>query len=169
MADGRVRAEGGGWVDQIGTKKGETYVASRTIKIEPVTIPGIGTAAAYASGDAFGTSFRFAVPPMGIIANAVFIDLDDEGVNKELVLFSRAFTATADNSAFAVSDADLVNCVGVLSVDTWYNFGNNQLGIATPMMAYEAQTGYLWCQIVTRGADNIAAGSIPIVYLMVTV
>lgn len=151
------------------TNEGEVLAAGRVFKTQRIEIPGIGTAAAYASGDAFGGKFLLDVPPMGIIASVVFLDLDDEGINKEVVLFDRDFTATADNSAFNVSDADLLNCIGVLSVDTWFDFGANRIGVGSPALGYSAPSGRLYCQVVTRGIDNIASGNLPKLFLAVTV
>ena len=158
--------------DPLGARKtlavtltGEQYTATHSYRVGIREVPGIGTGAAYASGDAFGTKFLLTVPVEGTIATAVFLDYDDEGLTKELVLFNEDFTVTADNSAFAVSDADLRNCVGVISIGTFYNFSANQLGIASPALYYHAPRGFLWGQVVTRGADNIAAGSIPDFFL----
>lgn len=141
--------------------KGGVYTTARPFYTSNIRVPGIGTAAAYAAADAFGTRFVITVPVEGTIATVVFRDYDDEGLTKELVLFNRDFTETADNSAFAVSDADLVNCVGVVSISTFYNFSSNQIGVALPALYYVAPYGTLWAQFVTRGADNIAAGAIP--------
>lgn len=132
-----------------------------------IVVPGVGAAVAYTSGDAFGTKFRIAVPTKGTISHLVFLDRDDEGVNKELVLFSADFTATADNAAFDVSDADLLLCIGVVNVALWYNFASNQLGIATPALSYIQDSGSLYAQFVTRGVDNIAAGSEPQFFMMI--
>ena len=147
---------------------GELVTTSRAFTAGPVLIPGVGAAVAYTSGDAFGVRFSFDVRREGTIQTAVFLDRDDEGVNKELALFSREFTATTDNAAFDVSDADLLYCVGVVNINTWYNFNSNQVGIASPNLFYVAPQERLWCQVVTRGADNIAAGSEPAVFVVIT-
>ncbi|HHT9130882.1 MAG TPA: hypothetical protein ACFYED_00145 [Candidatus Tripitaka californicus] len=101
------------------------------------------------------------VPSVGTIATVLFFDYDKEGLPKELVLFARNFTPTADNGAFDPSDADLTYCVGVVSDFTFYSYNSNQIGIALPALYYVAQLGLLYGQWVTRGADNIAAGAIP--------
>ncbi len=154
--------------EPLATSLREIVTTSRCFSTDTVIVPGIGAAVAYATGDAFGTRFSFAVRKEGTIQTVVFIDKDDEGINKELVLFRREFTATADNAAFAPSDGDLMYCVGVVSITTWFNFGSNQIGIATPGLFYVAPDEILYCQIVTRGADDIAAGSIPAVFMVVT-
>ena len=145
----------------------DIVTTSRVYLTPSVTIPGIGTAAAYAAGDAFGTKFSFNVPVEGTISNVVFIDYDDEGIRKDLVLFGADFTATADNSAFNVSDADLKQALPVITIDLFYNFGANQLGQATPALSFRAPSRRLYCQLITQGADNIAAGSIPELYLVI--
>ena len=132
-----------------------------------VQVPGIGTGAAYAAADAFGVKFSFTVPVKGTIINVIFQDLDDEGLDKELNIFNRDFTETADNAAFAPSDDDLLNCIGVANIDTWYNFANNQIGMAYPALGYVAPTGLLYAQLLTRGADNIASGAIPKIFLVI--
>ena len=141
--------------------QGAPFVTGYIQPVGPVPITGIGTGAAYASGDAFGGKITITVPVRGIISNLWFFDYDDEGLAKELVLFSSDFTATADNSAFALLDADLKNCIGVINVDLFYNFTNNQIGNANPALAYFAPEGRLYGQWVTRGADNIATGALP--------
>lgn len=145
---------------------GTQYVTSGLAQVR-TAIPGIGPATLYATGDAFGAGFTLGVPIEGTIATVVFRDYDDEGVTKELVLFNDSFTATADNAAFAVSDADLGKCVGVISIATFYNFGNNQIGIVNPALYYLAPRGILYCQLVTRGGDTIAQGAIPDLTIMV--
>lgn len=152
-------------IDRI---RGVVQVTSEVFQTERIAVPGIGTGAAYADGDAFGRSFAIEVPKEGVIANVVFLDYDDEGLNKDLVLFSRPFAETADNAAFAPSDADLAFCVGVASITVWYNFENNQVGMGTPALGYTAQKGKLWGQWRTRGSDNIAAATIPEFYLVIT-
>ena len=71
-------------------------------------VPGIGTGAVYAAGEAFGSKFHFNVPKRGVIQTVIMLDLDDEGIETELWLFRNDFTATADNSAFAITDLDLL-------------------------------------------------------------
>jgi hypothetical protein len=136
-------------------------ISSHVFRTSPLFIPGIGTASAYAAGDAFGTQLDVIVPDEGTISNVFLLDYDDEGLRKDIVLFDRPFTATADNAAFAPSDEDLLHCIGVVTIDFFYNFANNQIGIATPALGYVAIGETIYCQVVTQGADNIAAQAIP--------
>ncbi|KKM63816.1 hypothetical protein LCGC14_1507730 [marine sediment metagenome] len=131
-------------------------------------IPGIATASAYTTADAFGVKFSLEVPPKGVISTAVFLDKDAEGINKELVVFRGDFVVTADHDAFAPSDGDLENIVGIIEWETWYSYSLNQVGIAYPALYYTAPQGKLFFQFVTRGADNIAAAAVPRFFLVIT-
>lgn len=148
-------------VDRLKEVLGLVKVTSPLAIVGPTLIPVIGTGAGYAAGDAFGGKFILKVPIEGTIATVIFRDYDSEGTSKEIVLFSQEFTATADNSAFAPTNSDLMNCIGVISITAFYAYNANQIGIATPALYYVAPKGLLYGQVVTRGADNIAAGSIP--------
>ena len=140
---------------------------SRVYTTEKMTVPGIGTGAAYASGQAFGGKFAITVPKEGTISNVWFLDYDDEGIPKEIALFTRDFTATADKSAFSVSAGDLANSIGLVEIGTFYDFTATRLGAATPALWYNAPEGRIYCQVKTKGADNIAAGSIPQIVMVI--
>ncbi len=108
--------------EQIITQLVETVTAIGPVTtLGPLTIPGITTGSLYTADDAFGTMFHLDVPPFGAIANVIFHGLDDEGITKELVLFSAEFTETADHDPFAVGDIDILNCIGVISITTIVN------------------------------------------------
>ena len=145
-------------------------VTGRLTSTPVQTIPGIVAGAAYASGDAFGEKFSLRVPKQGVISTFVFIDKDDEGITKELIILNRDFTAVADNAVFDISDDSLVNSVGVIDIDAvdFRDLGSNQIATITPALWYEAPTGSLYCQFVTRGADNIAAGSMPQFFMVIS-
>lgn len=116
---------------------------------------------AYADGDAFGKKFNFAVPPVGTITQVIFYDLDDEGVPVDVVLFETDFTATADDSAFAVSDDDLLRCIGVVSITSFVDVGGARIGMAQPVLSYNVPSGILRAQCIIRGTPTVAAGSEP--------
>jgi hypothetical protein len=117
------------------------------------------TAGAYTAGDALGAASQFnSVPDHGTIMSVMVIDRADQGINLDMVLFSRSFTGTADNDEFAPSDADLQNCLGGVLVDTWKNFSTNQMGIVDNVgLPYWAPEGILYFQCVTRGTPTYAA------------
>ena len=136
----------------------------------PFTIPfqdieGIVAGVAYASGDAFGGKFVIhGVPAVGYIDSVILLDLDDEGINTELWLFDSDFTATADNVAFAISDADLKKLLWVIRLTNFADAANNQVAESNNLdLPYIAPEGLLYCQCVTRGVPNIAAANIPMI------
>lgn len=126
-------------------------------------IPGVGAAVAYAAGDQMGRAFSFSAPTRGVIREIQFHDLDDEGLDKEVWLFSAPPTLAADNAAFSITDGDNLNVVAVFQISAWRDAVNNQVGFSpnTPA-AYDLGSGkVLYGAVKTKGADNIAAGSIP--------
>lgn len=86
----------------------------------------------------------------------------------ELWLFDRTFTAPADNAAWTVTDADALNCVGVIPIATtgWYasaankvftdNTANLPVTLSPPTITEGIQTTAggtsLFYAIVARGA-----------------
>ena len=136
---------------------------------EVIPIPGIGTGSAYAAGDAFWGKFQIGVPKRGTIITAIMVDPDDEGIATEVYLSQADFTATADNSAFTFSDtAEAYTTEGYLLFDVWKDYGSVRVSEASNVpKQYWAPTGRLYCQCVTRGAPNIAAGKIPRVMLRI--
>jgi hypothetical protein len=138
-----------------------------------VEVPGVGAAAIYASGDAFGTLIKFsdvfrAGKNSGTIVKAIFYDLDDEGVAIDMPLYSQPITITADNSANAATDQDSLSCVGVVQIGTFFDLGGQQIGQADNLPMWVQSTGVdLWTQLIVRGSPTIAAGSVPSVSLTV--
>lgn len=161
MADMRGQNPSGEPKDVQVNAQGDLFTDDHVFVVPVQGIPGIATASVYTAADAFGTKVNFAVPNEGTIANFTFYDYDDEGIDKEFVLFNDDFTATADHDAFTVSDLDMRKVVGVISLVTWYNYAVNQIGIAYPALSYVSPYGRLWGQFITRGTDTIAATIIP--------
>lgn len=135
----------------------------------PVIVPGLTLGGAYASGDAFGTIFSFDVPERGVIEGVLFYDRDNEKLAKELVLSPVRFTATANDSAFAPVADQLNRLFSIrITASNFDAYNANALGHVEGInLPYVAPEGKLWCQMVTRGADNIAAGSEPSVALVI--
>lgn len=135
----------------------------------PVIIPGLTTGAAYTSGDAFGKQFWFdGVPKRGVIRGVIFYDKDNEKLAKELVLSPEEFTPTTNDAAFAPLAAELPRLFAIrILAGNFDAYSANSIGYVTGVdLPYVAPGGKLWCQVVTRGADNIAAGSEPSVALV---
>lgn len=141
-------------------RKTDEPIQVSTDIVQIVVQAQVGTAL-YASGDALGS--RFVIPNVvsadggsAVLESVVVIDKDDEGVQIDFPLFTRVFTATADNAAFAVSDVDLESCIGVVSVSNYSDFANNQIGTARGLgLAFTIPEGRdLHCQAVVRGAPT---------------
>ena len=137
-----------------------------------VTVPGIGTGSAYAAGDAFGTQFTVAVPAYGRIEEVQFVDRDDEGLAKTVLLFHSGIAQTADNSALSVSAADAVKSLGHIEIEAADFVDMGASREATTRLArgkrYHCPDGLMTVQLQTRGADNIAANMAPLIRFLIT-
>jgi len=117
-------------IDQTtpGTTNGVVAAAyTKVVSATPVI-----TAGAYTAKDAVGGLLTFANAARtagGVItiASIALTDLGNQSASLVLVLFDRAFGATADNAAFDPSDADLANCVGhvPISASDYQSFADN--------------------------------------------
>lgn len=140
-----------------------------------VVTPVISAAAIYASGDAVGGKLTFEGALLtgkgtGIVADVVIVDNDKENAPMDLVLFSSDFTATADNAAFDPSDADMLTCLGrisILSTD-YASFNDNSVATvrgASAMLGVKSDeirssggfTGKLYGQLVVRSTPTYTA------------
>jgi len=90
------------------------------------------TAGAYSALDAVGGKLEFEdarteYDRTGVIIQAHLSDKGKQNALLYLVLFDRDFTPTADNDAFAVSDADLLNVIVVIefAVANYVSFNAN--------------------------------------------
>lgn len=158
-----------GQLVQIDRANSPIPTAQKTVSIGPVQIAGVGTAALYTTGDAFGTTTKILVPKSGIIQGIRFYDLDNEGVNMEAYFFRQAPAGlAADNAAVSVPDDQLHLIEASILIDTWRTFAAAQLGVEDNLgISYTAPSGALWVHWVTRGGPTIAAGSIPLFKLLI--
>ena len=113
------------------------------------------TAGGYSAADALGAKSSFPnVPEHGTIMSAYVVDDDDtpSGSNLELVLFHTDIAGTNDNAAFAPTDAEMLNCVGVIAISTHFAFADNGMSIVDNIaLPYWARAGSLFFQVVDRG------------------
>jgi len=123
------------------------------------------TAGLYSGGDALGGLLTFAqmtnAQGTGIVTSFIVIDEGAQSAALDLVLFDQTFTATADNSAFTVSDADAVNIIGVVPVvagDYVDMMASDTATVKNIGLAFKARnTGTIFGQLVTRGTPTYAA------------
>ena len=148
-----------------------TGVYTRNLGIGPFVIPGVGAAAAYAAADQFGILFQIPAFQRGIIRELRFHDLDNEGIDKELILFRRSVTLAADNAAFTLGDVDNLAIIGFFTISTWVVLGStSQIGHSQNVPAqYDLGDGNttIWGAFRTKGTDNIALGSEPQLSLVI--
>lgn len=141
-------------------------VAGQTIK-RSLQVPGVGTGAIYAAGEAFGTVIKLAgvfrpEKGSGSLVGVVFHDLDDEGSQIDAVFFSQQVTTTADNAAFAILDEENLLCLGAVSITEFFNWGNNQVGVLRNLsVPLVAEGPDIYVRLVTQGTPTIAAGAVP--------
>lgn len=134
-----------------------------------ISFTGIGTGSAYADKDAIGTvATSVTVPQSGTIETAVYYDLDDEGLEVDLWLFTAAPADQTDNSAFALTDAELQTVIDVIPFTTFSDAANGQVSFQHARGAsYISKGGTIYAQLQARGALNIAAANLPVVELRI--
>lgn len=132
-------------------------------------VPGIAPADAFDVGDQMGTVIVIeGVPPAGTIVEMKFHDLDDEGLDKEVWVFSANPTLAVSDAAFSIADVDNLSVLGVFAFTTWRDAVNNQVGMtANTPCSYRSPNGKLYLAVKTLGVDNIAQGSMPQISLVI--
>ena len=88
-----------------------------------VSSPLISTTA-YAVGDAVGNKMVFGDAAddegtrSGVLQTVTLVNRSLDLTGLSLVLFASDFSATADNAEFALPDGELLNCLGVVPIDS---------------------------------------------------
>jgi len=121
------------------------------------------TAGAYSAGDAVGGLLTFANAARvsgggGVTKNILMIDDVGNDLALELWLFSVTFTAMADNAAWAPSEADLRNLIGVVySTDgAWAAAGTPSVNDIEVSKRYDLTGTSMFGQLVTRGTPTFS-------------
>lgn len=123
----------------------------------PLEIPGIGLNT-YTTLDAFGTQMVLSVPKRGVLVSATYFDLDFEGLQVNLHIFNKTFTATAIEATWAPSDADIVKLVDRLAFVSFDSHTNSYTSKLTNIgTAYTAPEGKFWIQAQCVGAQDMAS------------
>ena len=126
------------------------------------------TAGAYSANDTVGGLLTFPLAARtniseggSILTNVLIIDDAGQDAELELWLFNQTFTAIADNAAWAPSEADLENCIAVVSTTggTWDAAGTPSVIDIECMRRIDLVAGgtSLFGQLVTRGTPTYAA------------
>lgn len=128
------------------------------------------TAGAYSANDAVGGKLTFSgVGQNAFMAGKVFgvtiLDKAKQNAALVLVLFNADFTATPDNDPFDPSDADLANCIGIISIagSDYGSFNDNSLAykdINGPHFKLPGDgTTPIYGQLYTTGTPTYASTS----------
>lgn len=112
---------------------------------------------AYVAGDQVGSLFTLANAARvtgggGTIVGVTLISAADIIGAYDVVLFDSTVTLAADNAAFAISDADALDIVGLVQLAGAYDIGNNRLGQAYNLaIPYVCNGGTsLFAALITR-------------------
>lgn len=145
-----------------------------------LTSSGLTTATtAYTSGDVLGAEMNFQLQTgnvatrmvQGYFQGAVIIDkaavIAATGI--DLFIFNAASTPAADNAPNSWADADMANCVAVLSASTIYGSANNKvITWASPGagdgVPFRSETGKLWVVAVTRSGHTFFGAATDLIY-----
>lgn len=141
-----------------------------------VVVPVI-TAVQYSAGDAVGGKLTFtglfkSIYGGGVQVSMLVADKAKQNSPLTLVLFNQDFTATANHAAFAPSDADLLNIIGVVPVIAadYYSFNDNSVGIGTAFIPLKSVTtsGTIYGQLYTTDAPTYSVGDLQIRLSVIT-
>lgn len=138
-----------------------------------VDVPVI-TTVQYTAGDALGgkQSLAEAVAKgqfTGVIDSITITDLAKQSLAIDVFFFDRDFTPTTDNAAFDPADADLPNCIGVVSIVAGDYAACADSSVACKRdinlpFKLDADGTTLYAQAVTRGTPTYAIGDLTFKY-----
>lgn len=125
------------------------------------------TAGAYTSGKALGGLLTFTDLVPGGFSKLLNLAITDKGNQKsavDLMLFNQTFTPTADAATLAISSADLLNCLGVISIAQadYVSLAASTNAIATKLQAMGligASNNNIYGQLVSRGTPTYVSTS----------
>lgn len=141
-------------------------VGTRSVRI--AVTPTVSTSPAYSSADAVGglMTFSNAVAVSGyggVLQSVIVIDKANQKPALQIYISNQTFTASTDNAAFTVSDADVVNAVGYVSIAAtdWQSNGTAN-AVATKAgigLAFHPNTTDLFAQMQTTSTPTFASTS----------
>ena len=129
-------------------------------------IPGIGTAAAYAALDQFGTELWVPdIPEFWLLTQVDYIDPDDEGLLMYAWLANRTLGATSvDNDPLVLPDGNLSRVLGVpIAIGSYGDANTGQIGSTSSINRLMYTPTGLYVLMQSGGVPNIAAGALPFI------
>jgi hypothetical protein len=144
------------------SSNGGFLVRDSLLQVNISQTPTVSTSPAYTAGDALGGLLTFAnaarVSGGSGLIQAVTVMCKTPALIPaiDLYLFNQTFTNTTDNAAFAPSDGDMANCIGVIPIAAWaaetassVNSIATRFGLGFPFLLTGTS---LFGQMVTRTA-----------------
>jgi len=123
------------------------------------------TAGAYSADDALGGLLDFAdimdALRTGVAFSLLIIDEAKQSANLKLILFDQTFTATADNAALNISDADALNIVAIIDIPaaSYVDVGGSTVAVVNNIGAAIKASGSssIFGQLQTKDAPTYLA------------
>jgi hypothetical protein len=136
--------------------------AAKRIQVQSA---GLTTATTtYASGDQLGTILTFAnavrqTGATGVIQSATLLDQSQVIGAVDLFLFAQSVTLASDNAAASFSDADMLNCLGIISFPAPTAVAAvNSISTVVSGLGITCTATSLFGALVTRSANAVFAG-----------
>lgn len=161
-----------GNVDIASIAAGETHIGEVGLPDDTITITCSLDTNAYADGDVlFATQeIAGAVRVNGdtcILQSVHVIDIDDQGIEMDLVFFNANTSLGTENAAPDIDDTEVLTTLGYVNVADYIDLGANKIGTVTgiglPLKAGAATTS-LWVAGITRGTPTHSASGLQIVF-----
>lgn len=161
-----------GNVDIASITAGETHIGEVGLPDDTITITCSLDTSAYADGDVlFATQeIANAVRNNGdtcILQSVHVVDIDDQGVEMDLVFFNANTSLGTENSAPDIDDTEVLTTLGTVNVPDWIDLGANQIATVTGiglLLEAGAATTSLYVAGITRGAPTHSASGLQITF-----
>lgn len=165
-------------VDWASTSDGNARVeAHRDLARVSVQSGGLTTSVtSYTAGDQVGSMFTFtgmarANGGSGMLVGAAMISAADIIGGYDLMLFRSNITLAADNAAFAISDTDALEIIGLVQLSGAWDIGNNRLAqqfnLAIPYVCGGSTTS-IYGALITRSAHTFFGAATDIQLILST-
>ena len=144
--------------------KGEIYTTTPALPIAAGSVGG-----AYANLDAIGTTpFTMKIPRAGHIQSATMLDPSDQGQPVSLWLFTAAPATQTDNSAMALTDAELATTLYVVYFGGMFHDGANgqvtfveSIGKSYKLPTAQEELVTVYCLVQARGTPTVTVSTPP--------
>lgn len=126
----------------------------------------------YADGDSMADLITLAgvlrrAGPCAELLSAYGVDKDDQGVAFDIVLFDRSVTLPSKNSAWDVSDADMLFSQGIIRVESgdYVDLGGNRVFAKRGLgLGVKPNATALYAGLISRGTGTYTAGGLKLVF-----